>query len=173
VKPSRRKNPELPGLRLRLRRRIRGRLRRIIGMHQSTGRHHDRLMIEETPFIQAIRNNVIVLITPVVETDGREKQVDSYYYGKKTGKQRPSLVYWGKYVAHDNNRDGMGQLLKLFGIEIEGCARCGGKLKILASIEEPQVIAKILWHLQRTAPEQYPSQLPLGARAPPVQASLL
>ena len=45
-----------------------------------------RLMIEETPFIQAIRNNVIVLITPVVETDGREKQVDSYYYGKKTGK---------------------------------------------------------------------------------------
>jgi Zinc carboxypeptidase len=72
-----------------------------------------RLMIEETPFIQAIRNNVIVLITPVVETDGREKQVDSYYYGKKTGKQRPPLMYWGKYVAHDNNRDGMGQLLKL------------------------------------------------------------
>ena len=72
-----------------------------------------RLMIEETPFIQAIRNNVIVLITPVVETDGREKQVDSYYYAKKTGKQRPPLMYWGKYVAHDNNRDGMGQLLKL------------------------------------------------------------
>ncbi|HEX4348458.1 MAG TPA: hypothetical protein VHZ73_12855, partial [Vicinamibacterales bacterium] len=23
------------------------------------------------------------------------------------------LMYWGKYVAHDNNRDGMGQLLKL------------------------------------------------------------
>jgi hypothetical protein len=72
-----------------------------------------RLMIEETPFIQAIRNNIIVLITPVVETDGREKQVDSYYYGKKTGKQRPPLMYWGKYAAHDNNRDGMGQLLKL------------------------------------------------------------
>jgi hypothetical protein len=72
-----------------------------------------RLMIEETPFIQTIRKNMIVLITPVVETDGREKQVDSYYYGKKTGKQRPPLMYWGKYVAHDNNRDGMGQLLKL------------------------------------------------------------
>jgi Zinc carboxypeptidase len=72
-----------------------------------------RLMIEETPFIQTIRNNMIVLITPVVETDGREKQVDSYYYGKKTGKQRPPLMYWGKYVAHDNNRDGMGQVLKL------------------------------------------------------------
>ena len=72
-----------------------------------------RLMIEETPFIQAIRNNVIVLITPVVEVDGREKEVDTYYYGKKTGKPRPPLMYWGKYVQHDNNRDGMGQLLKL------------------------------------------------------------
>ncbi|PZN47157.1 MAG: 2-hydroxyhepta-2,4-diene-1,7-dioate isomerase, partial [Proteobacteria bacterium] len=41
------------------------------------------------------------------------------------------------------------------GIEIEGCARCGGKLKIIASIEEPQVIAKILSHLEKTAPEHY------------------
>ena len=72
-----------------------------------------RLMVEETPFIQTIRNNMIVFITPVVEVDGREKQVDTYYYGKKTGKPRPPLMYWGKYVAHDNNRDGMGQYLKL------------------------------------------------------------
>jgi hypothetical protein len=72
-----------------------------------------RLAVEETPFIQAIRNNVIVFITPVLEVDGREKHVDTYYYGKKTGKQRPPLVYWGKYVAHDDNRDAMGQFLKL------------------------------------------------------------
>ena len=72
-----------------------------------------RLIVEETPFIQAIRNNVIIFITPVVEVDGREKQVDTYYYGKKTGKPKPPLMYWGKYVAHDNNRDGMGQYLKL------------------------------------------------------------
>lgn len=72
-----------------------------------------RLAVEETPFIQHIRNNVIVLITPVLEVDGKEKHVDTYYYGKKTGKQRPPLVYWGQYVAHDNNRDAMGQMLKL------------------------------------------------------------
>ncbi|MDO6416788.1 M14 family zinc carboxypeptidase [Sphingomonas sp. BIUV-7] len=72
-----------------------------------------RLAVEETPFIQNIRNNMITLITPVVEVDGREKMVDTYYYGKKTGKPKPPLVYWGKYVAHDNNRDGMGQFLKL------------------------------------------------------------
>ena len=52
-------------------------------------------------------------------------------------------------------------------------ARHGGKLKIIAGIERPRVIAKILSHLQRTAPQQYAPELPLGARAPPVQASLL
>jgi hypothetical protein len=72
-----------------------------------------RLAVEETPYIQAIRNNVITLITPVIEVDGREKQVDTYYYNKKLpqGAQRLPLMYWGKYVAHDNNRDGMGQML--------------------------------------------------------------
>ncbi len=72
-----------------------------------------RLIVEETPFIQEIRNNAIVFITPVVETDGRDKEVDTYYYGKQTKKPRPPLMYWGKYVAHDNNRDGMGQYLNL------------------------------------------------------------
>ena len=60
----------------------------------------------------------------------------------------------------------------LFGVEIEACARCGGKLKVIASIEEPAVIAKILAHLERTAPDQYQPELPLGARAPPAQSPL-
>jgi hypothetical protein len=72
-----------------------------------------RLAVEESPLIQNIRNNVVTFITPVVEVDGREKVVDTYYYGKTTKKPKPPLVYWGKYVAHDNNRDGMGQYLKL------------------------------------------------------------
>jgi hypothetical protein len=74
-----------------------------------------RLVVEETPFIQNIRNNVITLITPVIEVDGREKQVDTYYFNKKRapGDTRLPLMYWGKYVQHDNNRDGMGQYLKL------------------------------------------------------------
>jgi len=74
-----------------------------------------RLIVEETPLIQNIRNNVITFITPVIEVDGREKQVDTYYYNKKLpqGAPRLPLMYWGKYVAHDNNRDGMGQFLAL------------------------------------------------------------
>ncbi len=74
-----------------------------------------RLMVEETPFVQEIRKNVITLITPVIEVDGREAEVDTYYFNKKRapGDARLPLMYWGKYVQHDNNRDGMGQLLKL------------------------------------------------------------
>lgn len=71
-----------------------------------------RLIVEETPFIQTIRNNEIVFLTPVVEVDGREKVVDRLYYQKKTGQQMP-LIWWGQYVAHDNNRDGLGVGLKL------------------------------------------------------------
>jgi hypothetical protein len=65
------------------------------------------------------------------------------------------------------------RLKRVFGVEIECCARCGGQLKIIASIEEAQLIAKILSHLERAAPEQYQSELPLGARGPPLQPSLL
>lgn len=36
------------------------------------------------------------------------------------------------------------RLKRVFGGEIEGCARCGGKLRIIASIEESAVIARIL-----------------------------
>jgi len=74
-----------------------------------------RLAVTESPFYENIRQNVITFITPVLEVDGREKQVDTYYYNKKrpTGEARLPLMYWGKYVAHDNNRDGMGQFLNL------------------------------------------------------------
>ncbi|MBA3726489.1 MAG: hypothetical protein H0W86_08555 [Armatimonadetes bacterium] len=67
-----------------------------------------RLVVEETPFIQTIRKNCFVMLTPVLETDGRDRYVDTYYYRKQNPQKPPvPLVYWGKYVAHDNNRDGM------------------------------------------------------------------
>ena len=74
-----------------------------------------RLAVEETPLVRNIRSNVITFITPVIEVDGREKNVDTYYFNKKLpqGAQRLPLMYWGKYVAHDNNRDAMGQFLAL------------------------------------------------------------
>ena len=73
-----------------------------------------RIAVEESPFIQAIRKNVIVMITPTLEVDGRDTMVDLYNYRKANeGKRVPGLIYWGKYVAHDNNRDSMGMALAL------------------------------------------------------------
>lgn len=73
-----------------------------------------RLAVEESPFIQAIRKNVVVLITPALEVDGRDRMVDTYNYRKANpGKGVPPLIYWGRYVAHDNNRDGLGMALAL------------------------------------------------------------
>ena len=53
-------------------------------------------------------------------------------------------------------RMGWARLLKrVFDIDLEHCPQCGGDFKIIAAIEEPAVIVKILTHLG------------LPARAPP------
>ena len=73
-----------------------------------------RLAVEETPFIQEIRKNSIVMLTPVLDTDGRDRFVDTYLYRKKNPtKPAIPLLYWGQYVAHDNNRDNVGMGLAL------------------------------------------------------------
>ena len=38
-------------------------------------------------------------------------------------------------------------LKRVFGIDLEHCPQCGGELKIIAAIEEPAVIVRILTHL--------------------------
>jgi hypothetical protein len=73
-----------------------------------------RLVVDDHEYIKSIRNNLITLITPVIEVDGRDKMVDVYkWHLAHPGQNYPGLVYWGKYVAHDNNRDAMGATLKL------------------------------------------------------------
>ena len=39
------------------------------------------------------------------------------------------------------------RLKRVFAIEIEKCEKCGGPVRIIASIEDPDVIQKILKHL--------------------------
>jgi hypothetical protein len=39
------------------------------------------------------------------------------------------------------------RLKRVFTIDIEKCEKCGGKVRVIASIEDPEVIAKILKHL--------------------------
>jgi hypothetical protein len=74
-----------------------------------------RIAVDESPFVKTIRENAITLITPILEVDGRDKQVDISMAKRKDPKANVSsrLVYWGKYVAHDDNRDNLGLALKL------------------------------------------------------------
>src|ERR1700722_4017827 len=73
-----------------------------------------RLAVDDSPYIKYIRSHMIVLITPVVEVDGRDRMVDLYKWHKAhPGENWPRLTYWGHYVAHDNNRDAMGMTLNL------------------------------------------------------------
>src|SRR5215472_855795 len=73
-----------------------------------------RLAVDESPYIKEIRDGMVTLITPVVEVDGRDRMVDIYKWHLAHPKDFcPPLVYWGKYVAHDNNRDAMGVTLQL------------------------------------------------------------
>jgi len=58
------------------------------------------------------------------------------------------------------------RLKRVFGIDIEQCARCGGRLRVIASIEEPELLERILAH-RRERVEEDPPVSSLGPRAPP------
>lgn len=73
-----------------------------------------RLAVSEHPLVQTIRKNSVVMLTPVLDVDGRDRYVDTYRFRKANPKRQPiPLVYWGQYVAHDNNRDAIPLALQL------------------------------------------------------------
>src|SRR6266446_4783318 len=73
-----------------------------------------RLAVDDSAYVRNIRENMVTLITPVVEVDGRNRMVDIYnwHLAHPNDNELP-LAYWGHYVAHDNNRDAIGLSLKL------------------------------------------------------------
>ena len=73
-----------------------------------------RLAVDDSAYVRNIRDNLVTLITPVVEVDGRNRMVDVYnWHLAHPNENYPPLLYWGHYVAHDNNRDAIGLSLKL------------------------------------------------------------
>jgi hypothetical protein len=69
-----------------------------------------RLAASETPMIQGIRSQLVVLINPVSNPDGRDKVVEWFYRYLKGKTDRASLPrmsppYWSKYAFVDINRD--------------------------------------------------------------------
>jgi hypothetical protein len=73
-----------------------------------------RLAVDDSAYIKDIRSHVVTLITPIIEVDGRDRMVDLYnWHLAHPGQNYPRLMYWGHYVAHDNNRDAMAMTLNL------------------------------------------------------------
>ena len=69
-----------------------------------------RLAVSEQPMIRRIRENLVVLINPVSNPDGRDKQVEWFYRylkGKTELEKLPRQAppYWSKYAFVDINRD--------------------------------------------------------------------
>jgi hypothetical protein len=63
----------------------------------------------------------------------------------------------------------------VFRIELEQCERCGGNVRIIASIEDPAVVGRILSHLEQAG---HAGSAPVDAatahraRGPPGQGAL-
>jgi hypothetical protein len=74
-----------------------------------------RLAVSEQPMIRRIREKLVVLINPVSNPDGRDKQVEWFYRylkGKTDLAQLPRQAppYWSKYAFVDINRDAHQQV---------------------------------------------------------------
>src|SRR6516162_8886033 len=69
-----------------------------------------RLAVSEQPMIRRIRENLVVLINPVSNPDGRDKQVEWFYRYLKGKTEQATLPrqappYWSHYAFVDINRD--------------------------------------------------------------------
>ena len=69
-----------------------------------------RLAVSDDPRIRRIRENVVVLINPVADPDGRDKMADWFYRYLKgrtdyASLPRQSPPYWSRYAFVDINRD--------------------------------------------------------------------
>jgi hypothetical protein len=68
-----------------------------------------RLVTEDSPVVNSIRDHLVVSITPAADPDGRDRYVDWYYrYKINEAGEDDNLggpPYWGKYIFHDDNRD--------------------------------------------------------------------
>jgi len=92
-------------------------------------------------------------VTPAKRGRGRKKP-EQQSWDEKTPIERHAAMTW------------MQRLKRVFNIDIENCEKCQGPVKIIACVEDPAVIAKILKHLKEKAVSSNTVKLP-PERAPP------
>ena len=95
-------------------------------------------------------------------------QVTPGQRGKGRGQAKVAASNWLEKTPQERYRamTWMQRLKRVFGIDIETCERCGAKVKVMASIAAPAVIAHTLKHLQQKAAMN--ADIPPPERALPV-----
>jgi len=96
------------------------------------------------------------LVTPAQRGTGKKAKATQQPPDPTPAERRASMT-WAR------------RLKRVFNIDIETCSECGGAVKIIASIEDPAVIRKILAHLDQQPTSAASRLLPEG-RAPPTTA---
>ena len=92
-------------------------------------------------------------VTPARRGQGKKGQAAQQQPDQTPAERRASMT-WAQ------------RLKRVFNIDIETCSVCAGAVKIIASIEDPAVINKILTHLDKKAATAGTARLP-ECRAPP------
>jgi hypothetical protein len=85
---------------------------------------------------------------------GKRKKSHSADEADQTPAEKRASMTWAR------------RLKRVFNTDIETCSECGGDIRIIASIEDPLVIQKILAHLENTASSEAAALLP-DCRASP------
>jgi hypothetical protein len=86
----------------------------------------------------------------------------NFKYRKRIVPRRPSHIDADQPPAP---MTWMQRLKRIFAIDIETCPECGGKLRDIACIEDPPLVAKILGHVRRRA-----ALAATTARGPPTES---
>ena len=85
---------------------------------------------------------------------GRGGQPDTTAHGEeRMPVERRAAMTWAQ------------RLKRVFNIDIETCPNCGGAVRTIACIEDPEVIGRILAHLERKSPDPETTRPP--SRGPP------
>ena len=75
------------------------------------------------------------LVTPAKRGRGNKAKATDDEHDRRSAEQRVAMT-WAQ------------RLKRVFGIDIKTCHECGGTVKVIACIDDPVVIEKILSHLQ-------------------------
>ena len=91
---------------------------------------------------------------------GKREKYHSVHGADQTPAEKRASMTWAQ------------RLKRVFNIDIETCSKCGGDVRIIASIEDPAVIQKILAHLDSTASSTATALLPDCRASPSLPAGL-